>query len=156
MQEKKIKANQLPEMEILSSEAHLFHVELLKRENDPAKKEYVDRKVIQKFAPNEFKLMKDIKFFASYDKVTIIHNPELQGPPVTSDPEALKALIEEYTELFGKAPVGNMKMETLLFKVAFEKLSQEYQIKFGQEVPAAIKTVDELTFELSKEVPTSF
>lgn len=137
---KKIPCNLKKEVLISENEAHLYHIELLNREHDPVKKEYVDKKVVQKFAPAEYELMKSIKFFASYDKVNIFHNPTNVVGPISEDPEVLKALVARYTELFGKAPANNAKMETIEEKVAFAELSVEYQILFGAEVPAELKT----------------
>ena len=137
---KKISANLSKETLINSNEAHLYHIELLNRENDPILKKYVDRKVIQIFTPAEYELMKSIKFFGSYDKVTILHNPTNVAGPAMEDPEELKDLVARFTELFGKAPANNALPANIKERVLLAELSSEYQIQFGEEVPAEFKT----------------
>ena len=111
----------------------------------------MERKVTQKFTPAEYKTMKDIKFFAHYDSVNVLHDPTYVGEEQLMDPEELKALIAEYTEMFGKAPANNAKPENIKNKVEFGKLSVEFQIKHGKEVPADIKTVEALKEALAKD-----
>ena len=87
MPTKKIQANKSSEFQIKETEAHLYHLELVKKENDPIKKEYVERKSIQKFAKREYLQMKDVKFFAHYDRVTILHDPTYKGEEPIMDGE---------------------------------------------------------------------
>lgn len=73
---KTMRANQNKEVEIFVDEAHMFHLLLVTKENDPVKKEYVERKVVQSFSPIDFRSMKGSGFFSQYDNVLILHNPD--------------------------------------------------------------------------------
>ena len=72
--EKSVSGSEDSEYKLHSYESHYVHVEILKKENDPVQKEYVDRKKTVKLYPVEFERMEKNGSFDEYDKVTILHD----------------------------------------------------------------------------------
>ena len=69
-----LQANKRKTYKIKESEAHLYHVELLTRTDDPVNKRYIDHRNVQMFDGKGFQQFKKFKP-AGILEVEILHDP---------------------------------------------------------------------------------
>ena len=120
---KKIPGNLIPQHQIPEDEAHLVHLRLTKRQNDPVGKKYVDRVQTQNFTVADFRQMQRNNFLADYDNVEIIHDP-MQRSVAAGDKPLEKMtraeLVVLHKEKFGNEPTDTETKAVILNKLAGE------------------------------------
>ncbi|MET4106033.1 hypothetical protein [Hymenobacter sp. UYP22] len=96
--------NQDSSYSFAAHEADRIHLKLTSKDNDPVKKEYVERSKIVKLVPTQYERMERNNAFAEYDSQTILHDPrpaaakkEAEAPAEAGD--ANKAPMQPKNEL---------------------------------------------------------
>jgi hypothetical protein len=142
-----MKANIDKNHDIKEKEAHLYHVKLTSRENNPQTKQYDEVIKVQKFTVKDFKQMDKNKFLAqNFYKVEVLHNPEIvEVATTTKQTEATSAAD---TNGAGAATTGTTKTaeKTLSKKKEKELLADlqiQYKEKYGEEADQAA-TIEDL------------
>lgn len=159
-----IKANNAKEVEIFEDEAHLVHLRLAVKHNDPIKKEYVEHSNTQSFTRHDYDNMKNSGFFNQYDSVEILHHPDMKkgealepgkGSAPTDDAAALAAkeladLRAKYGELYGNPAPEGASIQDLreLIDVKANQIAQERAAQIMSELDSL--TDEELTAEYKK------
>ncbi len=122
----------------------MYHLILVRKENDARKKEYVRRELIQSFSPVDYRSMRDTGAFTAYDEVEILHDPLLTVDNAPAEKEAAQA--PSAMDAVVNDPADSRIKEILTSLASFSEadLRKEYKISFGTKAPAEM-TSDEVS-----------
>lgn len=151
-----IKANKNTDVEIFEDEKHLVHLLLVKKENDPVNKRYIEYPMQQSFNLQDYNTMVKLELFRPYDTVEVLHHPDHKGgkgkgidtpvitPGAVNDEQAqaaaaeLSALKTEFETLYGQPVNGDPSIADLreLIDQKKNQLAYEKQMAIINEVNA--------------------
>lgn len=128
-------------------ESDRIHLKLVKKENDPVKKEYVSKEKIVKLVPTQYQRMELNGSFAEYDEQTILHDPR---------PKAVASVATQPAEP-GKQKEPAQPISTI---PTLQDAQMRYQQLYGEVAPAVgydelidlIKAKGGLTTEEAEEL----